>query len=537
MINRNVKRTGIPVLDDCLMGGIPIGKTLLFYSRPLVESDVFVMQTVYTNLADDEVCYFVASSYSPDMVRADFKRYGWDISKYSRRFEIVDAYSPLVGASSGERFSVNDPESIESYDETVSSIIDMLSPGDMLVFSSLSSLFDRCSCSGYDIVRYALRWNKMAALRGGIVLYNFYDRGYDPALMEQVKGGLCNATVQVGGLGEDAIYGYYFKLCSCDWARIPERPTLFKVAQPGGITVHIPKILVTGPQGSGKSTFVRTAAELSAGNYVSVDRMGTTIAGDYAQVSIKGYSMNLFGTPGQKSFIPDIQTFAIEAVGIAVIIDSADPDFDTAAEILSTVRMEKVPYVVLANKQDAAGARDADYIRGRLELPEEVPVIGICANNGHDVQKALEMLIGMSMVVECPALSSNEMLDVAVGDLKRVNGVRAVVIVSKGGILKSAHVPDGVKADEVAHYASSILNSAEPAVENLEEGGLERVIVEVDGRRLLVMGAGDLYTLAVLVDQGGNMGQVIAEAESAAKMILKDTKLQDGGHQVIRRPL
>ncbi|HTX43613.1 MAG TPA: GTPase, partial [Methanocella sp.] len=61
MINRNMKRTGIPTLDDCLSGGIPIGKTLLFYGSPLTDSEAFVMQTVHTNLAEDEVCYYVAS--------------------------------------------------------------------------------------------------------------------------------------------------------------------------------------------------------------------------------------------------------------------------------------------------------------------------------------------------------------------------------------------------------------------------------------------------------------------------------------------
>ncbi|HTX43746.1 MAG TPA: ATPase domain-containing protein, partial [Methanocella sp.] len=199
MINRNIKKTGIPTLDDCLKGGIPIGKTLLFYGKPLSESDVFVMQTVYTNLADDEVCYYVASGYSPDVVRASFRDYGWDTSKYSRRFEIIDAYSPLVGASSNERFSVRDPESIESYDETISAIIDMLSPGDMVIFSSLSALFDHCACGGEEVLKYARKWNKMAVIKGAVVVYNFIDRGYDQGLMEHVKSGLCNATIQVGG--------------------------------------------------------------------------------------------------------------------------------------------------------------------------------------------------------------------------------------------------------------------------------------------------------------------------------------------------
>lgn len=517
MINKNIKKTGIPTLDDCLAGGIPIGKTLLFYGSPLAESDAFVMQTVYTNLAEDEVCYYIASGARPDMVRAGFKEYGWDISKYAKRFEVIDAYSPLEGASSNERFSVKDPESIESYDEAISFIIDLLSPGDMLVFSSLSSLLDHCACRDEEVLAYARKWNKMAVLRGGIVVYHFVDRQYDQALIEHVKNGLCNATVLVGGLGADMIYGHYFRAYTCDWARPPERPTLFKVTRPGGITVHIPKILVTGPQGSGKSTFVRTAATLSAGKYVSVDRMGTTIAGDHAQITIKGFSMDLFGTPGQKRFIPTLKAFAEDAMGIMVVIDSADPTFDIASEILKIVKLEGVPYLIAANKQDAKGAMGAEDVRDELDLPDDVPVLGIRANNGHDVQRALETLIGM--VVGCFCSGPLEQFDEVINDVRRVQGVKAAAIVSTGGILKAADVPGGVQGERLAFAASIILTTAEAASENLRQGKLGKLVVEVDDRRLMVMSAGEKNMLVVLAEHGGNMGPIAAEAERAVDKI------------------
>jgi signal recognition particle receptor subunit beta/predicted regulator of Ras-like GTPase activity (Roadblock/LC7/MglB family) len=516
MINKNMKKTGIPMLDDCLAGGIPIGKTLLFYGSPLAESDAFVMQAVYTNLAEDDACYYVASGARPDMVRAGFKEYGWDVSKYAKRFEVVDAYSPLEGASSNERFSVKDPESIESYDEAISSIVDLLSPGDMLVFSSLSSLLDHCACRGEEVLAYARKWNKMAVLRGGIVIYDFVDRGYDQALTEHVKNGLCNATVLVGGLGADMIYGHYFRAYACDWARPPERPTLFKVTRPGGITVHIPKVLVTGPQGSGKSTFVRTAATLSAGKYVSVDRMGTTIAGDHAQITIKGFSVDLFGTPGQKQFIPTLKAFAEDAMGIVVVVDSADTGFDIASEILKIVKLEGVPYLIAANKQDVGGAMEPGDIRRNLDLPDDVPVLGTCANSGRDVQRALEALIGM--IVECSPSGPQEQFDGVINDVSRVQGVRAAAIVSTGGILKAADVPGGVQGERLAFAVSTILTTAEAASEDLRQGKLGRLVVEVDDRRLIVMGAGDKNMLVVLIEHE-NIGLIAAEADRAVDKI------------------
>ncbi len=525
MINKNIKKTGIPTLDDCLKGGIPIGKTLLFSGTPLMESEVFLMQTVHTNLADDEVCYYVTGNYSPEVVRSGFREYGWDTSRYSKRFEIVDAYSPLVGASSAERFSVLDPESIESFDETISSIIEMLSPGDMLVFSSLSSLFDHCSCEDEEVLRYARKWNKMAVLKGGIVVYNFIKRDeYDPELVDDVTNGLCNATIQVGGLGSDMIYGRYFKPCACDWAKVPDRLTLFKATKPGGITVHIPKILVTGPQGSGKSTFVRTGATLSSGKSVSVDRMGTTIAGDYAQITIKGFSMDLFGTPGQKRFIPTLKAFAEDAMGIVVVVDSADPtNFNCAARMLKLANLENVPYIIAANKQDVEGSLDSDGIRDAMKVPDDVPIMDIRANNSLEVQRVLETLIGM--VVENPSSDPGEKFDPVMRELSRVNGIRASAIVSTGGKLKAAYVPGGVDGERLAFAASTILCTAETASASFDGGRLDRLVVEIDESMLMVMNAGEKNMLVVLTNPGERMASVAVGVEQAVGRI-KDIELK-----------
>ncbi|MCZ7397132.1 MAG: hypothetical protein O8C59_01305 [Candidatus Methanoperedens sp.] len=42
--------TGIPKLDDFLGGGIPKGKSLIYYIQPGVEGEIFGMQTVYNTL-------------------------------------------------------------------------------------------------------------------------------------------------------------------------------------------------------------------------------------------------------------------------------------------------------------------------------------------------------------------------------------------------------------------------------------------------------------------------------------------------------
>jgi hypothetical protein len=525
MSNKIIKRTGVPTLDHCLGGGIPTCKTLLFYGSPLAESDTFLMQTVFTNLAEDEVCYYISTGYGPDAVRSNFKDYGWDTSRYSKRFEIVDAYSSLVGASSGERFSVRDPESIESYDETICAIInEQLTAGNILAISSLSALMDHCSCDESEVLRYARKWNKMAVLNGGIVVYNFIDRGYGQELTDQVVNGLCNASVQVGGLGSDTIYGHYFILRNCDWGiKSPDRPTLFKVARPGGITIHIPKILVTGPQGSGKSKFMRTAAALSAGKYVSVDRMGTTVAGDHAQITIKGFSMDLFGTPGQKRFISMLKAFSEDAMGIVVVVDSADTgSFECASKMLVRANMESVPYIIAANKQDIKGSLIPDDIRKKMAVPDDVPIVGISATRDDDVRRVLEMIIGM--VIDCSSSGPVVKFDMVLGELSHVNGIKAAAVVSRGGLLKGAEVPGGVQGELLAFAASRMLIPAETALDNLEQGKLDKLVVEVDDHRLIVVASGPKYILVVLAEQGERSARVNVEIEKAVRRITEMTR-------------
>lgn len=394
-------KTGIPTLDEHLKGGIPIGKTLIYYSIPFIEGDVFGMQTVYTNLSENGVCYFVASNCAPDVVRMNFKEYGWDLGPHSARFAIVDMYSALVGSYSPEPYRVEDPQSIESVDRTMAAIIESISPGDMIAFSSLSSILDMCSADGKadmsSLLDYVKRWNKMAVLKGGVVVYNFTDWGYDTKVRDQVKHGLCNACVLIGGVGGEIFYGQYFQLYACDWVKPYDTPTLFKVIKPGGVKVHIPKVLVTGPPGAGKSTFVKAAASMPSDKSVSVDRSGTTVALDYAHITMNGFTVDVFGTPGQKRFNTLIlKTLAKDAMGIILVVDSTNArGLERALEMLKMTNTKGVPFLIAANKQDVKGAMDVETIRKKMNMPEDVPIIRVSAMNRVNVRQALETLIGM----------------------------------------------------------------------------------------------------------------------------------------------
>jgi hypothetical protein len=226
------------------------------------------------------------------------------------------------------------------------------------------------------------------------MVYNFTDTGYPAELLEELTNGLCNASLIIRVIGSGKGFGQYFKLHKCDWSKTPEFPTLFKVMKPGGIRAHIPKILVTGPMGAGKSTFVRACASLSSDKSISVDRMGTTVAVDYAHVSMKGFSIDLFGTPGQDRFNPIIKNIAKDSLGIIMVVDSTrSGTFERARSMLKDLNANNVPYIIAANKQDLEDALDVETIKKKMALPEDVPVMRVSATNNINISETLDVII------------------------------------------------------------------------------------------------------------------------------------------------
>lgn len=310
--------TGIPKLDDYLGGGIPQGKSLVYYASPGVEGDIFAIQTLYHNLKQGMKGVLVTTS-PPDVVRSQFKEFGWDLERYEEELVIVDAYSSLVGAPSEEDYVVEDPEDLQSVSETITQALKEAGKGAVVVFDSLSTIMDM---AGEDeTLDHVEQWNKYGMVYDQILIYDFTAWPYGDEILDRVKKELFNATVVIGGIAERIIFKQYFGVMHVDWIEARESSMLFRVLRPGGIRIYIPKILVTGPFDAGKSTFVKALSTRS----VSVDRLGTTIAIDHGYVDHKGFSADIFGTPGQERFDPVLKIIRGEAMGVILVVDSTKP--------------------------------------------------------------------------------------------------------------------------------------------------------------------------------------------------------------------
>ncbi len=376
-------KLGLPIIDELI--DVPAGKVVTYYVDPEVEGDVFLMQTTQKNVEDGYKCCFVTTSMSPMTVRNRFKEFGWDINV--ENFSILDAYSGIVGDISNEKYFVRDPSNVEELSDTVKMTI---AENDLVAICSLSTMIDLC---GEDVLEHFKEWCKLASLNDSVLVVQFIAWPYDEKIVEIVKD-LSNAVITVGGIHHRVILGQYYGLLKVDWTDVKGKSVLFKLVKPGGVRAYIPKILVTGPYNAGKSTFVHAISERA----ISVDRLGTTVALDHGHVEYRGFSIDVFGTPGQERFDPILKVLGGEALGVILIVDSTKPEsFPRAKKMLEETTRFGLPYVVAANKQDLPNALSPEEIRKRMNLPDDVPIIPTVANKGIGVYEVLDALIDLLM--------------------------------------------------------------------------------------------------------------------------------------------
>lgn len=167
--------------------------------------------------------------------------------------------------------------------------------------------------------------------------------------------------------------------------------------------VRTVKVLVTGPFGAGKTTFIQTISEIAV---VSTERQvshhtdgtkgSTTVAMDFGRITVADdLALYLFGTPGQERFDFMWEILAEGMLGFVLLADcSRDASLDEARRILDFFTdTADVPYVVAANKVDGDPEAATAAVRERLKLADHVPVLAIDARDREDVKTTLLVLL------------------------------------------------------------------------------------------------------------------------------------------------
>jgi len=389
----SVFRVGIRLVDERLR--LAEGPTrLLFISSPGIDPAPYGVNAAVAALKEGLSVTYLVNNKPADAIRAVADIMGFDLDEWESEgtLRILDSFSGYMNIPSEEAHRLDFPQDTEAI---IEAICDVTPEDHVVIFDSMSSSIDMCDGGEEEGMARLMRiLEKLCVNHHFVGLFSTW--GYEPANIETIRD-FFDTVLALQPVEKLTIVRQFLKAEKIDGHVVPDFVVPIKVMRPGGVRVFFPKILVTGPFHSGKSSIVQAISTSS----VSVDRMGTTIAMDHGYLDYKGFAADVYGTPGQEKFDPILEFLAEEAVGVILVVDATKPGtFVRARKMLTLTSGYALPLVVAANFTDLEEALTPDQVRERLELQPEVPVVPTVAVRGAGADELLERLFELLMSEE-----------------------------------------------------------------------------------------------------------------------------------------
>ncbi|MFN3678806.1 GTP-binding protein [Thermosynechococcus sp.] len=170
--------------------------------------------------------------------------------------------------------------------------------------------------------------------------------------------------------------------------------------------MEIMRIVITGPVGAGKSTFIRTISEIEpvetdrrATDEVASWKAKTTVAMDFGRLQFgPNVALHLYGTPGQERFDFMWDILIRKAHAFILLVSSHRPqDFRAARRILAFMRHRaKIPMLIglsHADNPNAWAPEDIAIALGYLSPHNRPPMVQVNALDQRSVATAMMHLI------------------------------------------------------------------------------------------------------------------------------------------------
>ncbi|WP_019498434.1 GTP-binding protein [Pseudanabaena sp. PCC 6802] len=174
--------------------------------------------------------------------------------------------------------------------------------------------------------------------------------------------------------------------------------------------MEVIRLVITGPVGAGKSTFIRSISEIEV---VDTDRKATddtallkqqtTIAFDFGRLQFgPDQVLHLYGTPGQDRFDFIWDMLITKAHGLILLVAAHRPyEFRYAYQIMSFMRERAdIPMLVGVTHTDSSDAWSVENVAIALGLNDddrEALVVAVDATDPGSVAQALITLLEGSM--------------------------------------------------------------------------------------------------------------------------------------------
>ncbi|OIV38740.1 ATP-binding protein [Mangrovactinospora gilvigrisea] len=167
------------------------------------------------------------------------------------------------------------------------------------------------------------------------------------------------------------------------------------------------KVVIAGPFGVGKTTYVgtlsdiaplRTEEVMTTASVASDDLRGlpnkteTTVAMDFGRLSLAGgLVLYLFGAPGQPRFKSVLQDLARGALGALVLADTRR--LEASYPVMSEMERLDLPYAVAVNRFPDAPDYPEAALREAMDLPAQTPLVVCDARERGSSRDALVRLV------------------------------------------------------------------------------------------------------------------------------------------------
>jgi uncharacterized protein len=376
--------TGVSGLDELLGSGIPRGSKVLYSMEPGVDGQLFMISALNCALTKGRSCLVILPNTTVDAFHSDA------VTKCGTKLDTKLKNIAFIDAIDRERIQKSARTPAAQQREWKARIQKICHENNVeMIFGYFDLIYEDFGLEGGLDILESARSEQNATL----ILEHLNLEGV-PLLTRFVNEFAFDLVLAIRSSSRPIPHFHYFTILHCSWSSLPHRSVPFVITH-NQIVPYIPKIVVTGPAHSGKTTFVTNASDETE----SVDRPGpqgdpTTVAMDYGWLRWRDFDITLYGTPGHARFDPLIPPALSHAMGVVLIIDATKPDtLPRARHLAGLIIKKKIPYVIAANRNDLPGTMSMDEIRSQLKIPHRIPVFPISAKNTSDVQRVLESLV------------------------------------------------------------------------------------------------------------------------------------------------